>query len=103
MGPIPVIEEKPIAVTTRRKSPNLFGPSSKSESAGANSPKATPTSPNIVAKIGVNTGANVVAPVSTVSNNPFGTPEDSPVKENVSNPFGEPDEEEEEFDSNNPF
>ena len=87
----------PFLIFFRRKSPHPFG-SSSNESSSANSLKPT----NIISNPGANTSSGVEAPVSTVSNNPFGTPEDSPVKEIESNPFGEPDEEEE-FDSTNPF
>merc|ERR1712203_535237 len=100
-SPVPVIEEKPIAVTTRRKSPNPFGSSSNESSttvlAGAANPSKTTANPS---SVGANTGAKTGAGANTgasvqeaVSKNPFGTPEDSPEKD-VANPFGEPLEDE---------
>ncbi len=87
---LPVLEERPVAVSRIKTPPNPFGTPSPTESSSHNSP---------LPKASVSSGGP-----SGSSRNPFGTPEESPAKEQVSaNPFGDDNEEEEYDESMNPF
>jgi len=103
-SPVPVIEEKPISVSTRRKSPNQFGSSSNESSTtvlagAANTSKTAGNTSSVGANTGAKTGASAQ---EAVNKNPFGTPEESPEKDEA-NPFGEPLEDEDYDETLNPF
>merc|ERR1712008_296013 len=82
-SPVPVIEEKPISVSTRRKSPNRFGSSSNESSttvlaSTANTSKTAGNTSSVGANTGAKSGAGASAGASSqeaVNSNPFGTPE----------------------------